>query len=158
MRVSKLAVATGLAIGVVMGLVFVVPSGGRAVAQARVETPAGQQQLTPTQAQTTRPSSATYSYTAQPGDSYSLMARKAVQTYGKKYKVNLSGAKILFAEAHLALAAGMPYLDLDQKVEMPESLVKQWVDSAQKLSPTEEAAWNYYTQFVDFNTNRVGQK
>jgi hypothetical protein len=98
-----------------------------------------------------------YSYTAQAGDSYSLMARKAVQTYGIKNKVKLSQAKIVAAETNLTLEAGSPYLDLGQKVELKESSVKSWVEKAQKLSAADEAAWNVYAQGANFNTNAVGQ-
>jgi hypothetical protein len=58
-------------------------------APAQPEQPAGPQQA---------PAEAAYSYVAQSGDSYSLMARKAVQTYGLTSQTNLSQAQIIFAE------------------------------------------------------------
>ncbi|MBI2285661.1 hypothetical protein HYU82_02465, partial [Candidatus Saccharibacteria bacterium] len=76
----------------------------------------------------------TYSYVAQTGDSYTKMARKAVQTYGLKNKVNLSPAGIIFAETNLTRAAGSPQLNLGQKVEIKESTVHEWVDKAQDLT------------------------
>jgi len=97
-----------------------------------------------------------YAYVAQPGNSYTLMARKAVQTYGKKFKVNLSPAKIIYAETNLTQQAGSPLLDLSQGVGISEAAIKQWVDRARTLSAAQEAAWNYYVQFVDFNTDAVG--
>jgi hypothetical protein len=114
------------------------------------------------QAQTNNPSSAsakpiTYAYTAQQGDSYTLMARKAVQTYGKKAKIKLSAAKIIYAETNLTQQAGSPHLHVTQKVNITESTVKQWVDKAQALTPQQEAAWNYYVQFANFNTDKVGE-
>lgn len=99
----------------------------------------------------------TYSYTAQPSDSYSKVARKAVQTYGLKEKINLSQAGIIYAETNLALAAGSPALNVGQKVEIKESAIHEWVDKASKLTEAQTAAWNYYVQFVDFNTNNVGE-
>jgi hypothetical protein len=98
-----------------------------------------------------------YSYVAQPGDSYSLMSRKAVQTYGLKNKVNLSQAQIIYTETHLTQSAGSHDLNVGEKVSITESTIKSWVDKAQKLSDADEAAWNYYVQFANFNTNSVGQ-
>lgn len=99
-----------------------------------------------------------YSYVAQPGDSYSLMARKAVQTYGLKNEVALSEAAILYAEANLAKQAGEPQLEVGQHVEITEATVADWVELAQKLSESELANWKYYTQFANFNTDAVGQE
>jgi hypothetical protein len=102
-------------------------------------------------------SNSTYSYTAQDGDSYSLIARKAIQTFGLKMKVSLSQAKIIFAETKLTQAAGSPDLTVGQKITVKESDVKNWVDQAKKLTSTQEQAWAYYAQFADFNTNNVGE-
>lgn len=120
----------------------------KATAQVRQQTTQNQQQNT---------STVVYKYIAQPGDSYSKMARKAIQTYGIKNKVNISNAKILFAETNITQQAGSPFLDLSQNVEIKESVVKDWVEKAQKITITQEAAWDAYSSGVDFNTNNVGQ-
>lgn len=104
-----------------------------------------------------KPTIVSYKYVAQAGDSYTLMARKAIQTYGIKNKVTLSKAKIIAAETWITQAAGSPYLDLNQSVELKESTVKDTIERAQKLSPSEEAAWATYVAGVDFNTNSVGE-
>ena len=99
-----------------------------------------------------------YSYVAQQGDSYTLLARKAVQTYGKKFNVKLSLADIIFVETNLTQAAGSPQLEIGQQVEVDETTVKDWVERASDLSAEAEAGWDYYVQFVDsFNTDSVGQ-
>lgn len=100
---------------------------------------------------------AAYKYVAQAGDSYSLMARKAVQTYGITNKVNLSQAKIIAAETWITQAAESPELTLDQSVEIKESIVKDNIDKASKISAEAEAAWAQYAVGVNFNTNAVGQ-
>lgn len=100
---------------------------------------------------------ATYKYVAQAGDSYSLMARKAVQTYGLTNKVNLSEAKIIAAETWITQAAESPELTLDQSVEIKESIVKDNIDKASKISAEAEAAWAQYADGVNFNTDAVGQ-
>lgn len=104
-----------------------------------------------------RDSATTYSYVAQKGDSYSLIARKAVQTYGITNKVNLSEGQIIFAETNLTQEAGSPALAAGQKVEIKQETVKSWVEKAEKLSDTQKTAWSYYAQFANFNTNAVGQ-
>jgi hypothetical protein len=100
---------------------------------------------------------AVYSYVAQPGDSYSQIARKAVQTYGIDNKVNLSQAQIIYTETMLTQAAHSPFLNQGQKVSVKQADVKTWVEKAQKLTAAQEAAWQVYTVGVDFNTDRVGE-
>ena len=98
-----------------------------------------------------------YSYVAQPGDSYTKMARKAIQTFWITEKIDVSQAGIIFAETNLTKAAGSPALDVGQKVEIKVPALNEWVDKAQELTDAQEATWDYYVQFVDFNTNGVGQ-
>jgi hypothetical protein len=101
--------------------------------------------------------SVVYTYTAQPGDSYTKMARKAVQTYGLTEKVNLTQAGIVFAETNLTQQAGSPEINQGQKVEIKQSDVKTWVDKAKGLTEAQQTAWNYYVQFVNFDTSNVGE-
>ncbi len=98
-----------------------------------------------------------YEYTAQPGDSYIQMARKAVQTYGIETDSQIGAAGVLFAETNLASAAGWPILNEGQTVQISKESVKEWFDRAGELTDSEKAAWNYYVPYVDFNTNRVGE-
>ncbi len=102
-------------------------------------------------------SSESFDYVAQPGDSYSLMARKAIQTYGVNNSVNLSGAQIIFAETNMTIEAGSPVLTLGQTVSINESTVKQWIESAQELTEEQQAMWQPYANNANFNTNAVGQ-
>lgn len=97
-----------------------------------------------------------YSFTAQEGNSYSQMARKAVQAYAAKNKVKISEAGIVFAETNLTQAAGSPELSVGQKVEIKKADVKQWAKKATKLSEAEQAAWQAYVPYVNFNTDGVG--
>lgn len=110
------------------------------------------------QAETTQvPAEKAYKYVAQPGDSYTQFARKAVQTYGIVEKVNLSKVQIVFAETTLTQNAGSPLLAINETRSLSESSVKTAVEQAAKLSATQIAAWDVYTVGVDFNTNNVGQ-
>ncbi len=98
-----------------------------------------------------------YTYIAQAGDSYSVLARKAIQTYGIETKTDLSGAQIVYVETNLTLLAGSPELNEGQEVKIAESTVKDWVEKAKDLSAEEQAAWDYYVQFVNFDTSKNGE-
>lgn len=98
-----------------------------------------------------------YTYIAQPGDSYSQMARKAIQTYGIVHNITMSPAAIVFAETGLTQAKGSPLLTEGQEIVINETDVQHWVEAAQNLSQDQQAAWAYYAQFADFNTNAVGE-
>lgn len=105
---------------------------------------------------TTTPKVVTYDYVAQSGDSYTLMARKSVQTYAKKNKINLSSAQIVYAETNLTQQAGSLELNLGQTVKIDQATVKAWVDKAAKLSAADQAAWVPYTTNANFDTSAVG--
>ena len=109
-------------------------------------------------ATTSKPAnSAVYNYTAQAGDSYTVLARKAVQTYGINEKVSLSPAQIVAAETNLTVDAGSIELNEGQTVTIKKSEVKAAVDAAKKLSADMLTAWQAYVPYVDFNTNAAGQ-
>ena len=100
----------------------------------------------------------TYEYIAQPGDSYTVLARKAVQTYGILNKVKLSLAQIIAAETTLTVNGGSQLLNEGQNVNFDTTTVKSAIDGAQKLSAADLANWQQYVADVDFNTNKAGQK
>jgi hypothetical protein len=110
-----------------------------------------------TQPRTQTSAEVTYQYVAQPGDSFSLIARKAVQTYGLSSKTRLSHAQIIYVETNLTREAGSPELNEGQKVGIEESRIKAWVEKAAKLSAAQQQAWSTYAQLADFNTDHVGQ-
>lgn len=126
---------------------------------AQEQGPAVEQQEEPAAepAQESAQSESPYQYVTQPGDSYTLMARKAIQTYGIVNNVELSQAQILMAETHLTQEAGEPYLAVGQEVTIGEAAVEKWVEAAQELSEEKEAAWQHYVPLADFNTDDVGE-
>lgn len=101
--------------------------------------------------------SESYNYKAQSGDSYSEMARKAIQTHGLEHNFNFSGAQIIFAETQITNEAKPGLLSVGQEVKISKALVKKYADKAVKLTDVQQKAWNTYVKFVDFNTNKVGQ-
>lgn len=99
-----------------------------------------------------------YVYVAQPGDSYTLMARKAVQTLGLQEEVDLSPAQIIFAESNLTKEANAGQLEIGQQVEISVETVRKWVEAAEELSVAQVQAWQPYAQYADFNTDHVGEE
>lgn len=98
-----------------------------------------------------------YSYTANAGDSYTQLVRKAVQTYGIVHKENLGNARIVAIETIASEQAGWPLIAEGQVVSFGESAVKTWVDQAKKLSDADVAAWATYTPYIDFDTRGIGE-
>lgn len=98
-----------------------------------------------------------YEYVAQAGDSYSKIARKAVQTYGIVNDVSLSEAQIIYAETVLTRNAGAPLLNVGQTISMDEADVREVVESANELDEATKSLWAQYAVGVDFNTDSVGE-
>lgn len=150
LRKTKLAAFLGFAAGTaIFALAFV------AVQPAQTANAAAKPAASNTKKSST--DKTVYHYVAQPGDSYTQMARKAVQTYGKVHHVNLQNAQIIYIETNMTQADGSPLLNLGQKVDVSAQTIEDWIAKAQKLTPEQLAAWQYYVQFVDFNTDHVGQ-
>lgn len=105
---------------------------------------------------TTAAKPTTYDFVAKAGDSYTVMARKSVQTQASKDKIKLSNEQIVFAETNLTIVAGSPSLNLGQGVKIDRATVKAWVDKATKLTDAQKAAWTPYTLNVNFDTSKVG--
>ena len=103
------------------------------------------------------PETSEYTYRAQSGDSYTQLARKAVQTYGINNNINLTPAGIIYAETNLTHEASSGNLTVGQEVSIDAQLVKKWVESAQNLPKSEQVAWNAYVPFVNFNTDNIGE-
>lgn len=91
-----------------------------------------------------------FAFTAQHGDSYTVLARKAVQDYAKASGVKLTKAHIIAAETVLAQNAGSPELAVGQKVTLKTTNVKDAVDGARALSASDLAAWETYVPYVQF--------
>lgn len=150
-RISKTLTLSSLLAFVLVASVLVV-GRGRAVAQELIQNDQAEQQQAIEENK-----DEVYSYVAQPGDSYSLIARKAVQTYGIINKVDINQAQIIFVETNMTISAGSPALMKGQKVEVKVSVIKDWVEKAQKLTKEQQSAWDVYAKRANFNTNKVGQ-
>lgn len=102
-------------------------------------------------------SDSNYTFTAQSGDSYSLIARKAIQIYGIENEQTLSEAEIIAAETWLTQDANSPLLNEGQEVSLSATAVQGAVDRAMDLSDEQEALWQPYADNANFDTNNVGE-
>lgn len=116
------------------------------------EDHSNEQKATKAEAQTNA-----YSYTANSGDTYAQMVRKAVQTYGITAKKDIGTARIVAIETKASEQAGWPYLNEGQVVSFNDSLIKTWVDEAMKLPAADVAAWQAYVSSVNFDTRNIGE-
>lgn len=94
---------------------------------------------------------ADYTYTAEPGDSYTLMARHAVESFSKANDKTVSQAQIIAAETFLTQEAGEPMLLIGDEVTLSNTKVADAIERAMNLSDTDEAAWETYVPYVDFS-------
>ncbi len=95
-------------------------------------------------------------YTARSGDSYTVLARKAVQAYAAASQTEVSQAQVVAAETFLTVDAGSPFLNFGQKVTLDKGVVSKAVKKAQALSAAEIAAWQTYVPYVNFDTSNNG--
>lgn len=145
-----------ITVAVLTGVVFGSFLGTMVLIQPPVQAQDNQQPAT-NQTQPQTKTNDTYEYVAQPGDSYSVLARKAVQTYGLENKVSLSEAQIIAAETWLTINADSPLLDEGQAVSIDKRTVKDQVERAQKLSKAKQALWQPYVAGVNFDTRNNGE-
>ncbi|MCA9338229.1 hypothetical protein KC949_01610 [Candidatus Saccharibacteria bacterium] len=89
--------------------------------------------------------------TAAEGDSYTVLSRHAVAQYAKDAGVTVTPAQAVAAETFLTQDANAPELEVGQKVTVNKADVANAVKKAQALSADEQAAWEVYVPYVDFN-------
>lgn len=167
MKTKLTTLLPGVAVALVVGVAVVAVAPQRAHVAAKSDTTKSQPKKSDSSKKTTdqqpkksTKSSATpanYTYVAQPGDSYTLFARKAIETYAQQQKINLSQNRIIYAETNLTIAAGSPYLNVGEQESLSGATVKSWVTNAVNLSDAQAALWDVYVPAVNFDVSGVGQ-
>lgn len=76
-----------------------------------------------TEAPKQKTGSKNFVYTAKPGDSYTALARDAIEEYATANKVTITSAQKLQIESDLAVNAGLPLLEIGQVVEIEKEAV-----------------------------------
>lgn len=74
-----------------------------------------------------------FTYIAEPGDSYTVLADRAVQKYAAENKLTITEAQQLQAAATLAANAGSPWLEIGQEIAIQQSDVSVTI---QAIAPT----------------------
>lgn len=153
---QRAVLTVGLFVFAALGVQLILPAQQVSAQGQEEQSQQEQQETEEREAEQSQPAGS-YQYVAQPGDTYSQMARKAIQTYGIVNRVNLSQAQIMMAETNMTLEAGSPILTTGQQVEITNAAVEKWVENAQKISDASESAWQEYAKYADFNTDNVGE-
>lgn len=85
-----------------------------------------------------------YSYTADRGDSYSILARRAISEHSVGINLKLTSSQRIAAETTIITAAGFPRLSVGQKVTFSYIDIKDAVSEAQVLSAEQLMIWQPY--------------
>lgn len=115
---------------------------------AQAEQPPVEQQTT------TAPAS--YEFVAQPGNSMSVMARRAIQLYDQKTDdITLPEPCIIAAETNIVQSLGPRWLREGEQFKIDESVVSDWARKANGLTEEQRAAWKVYSDNANFTLNDV---
>lgn len=113
---------------------------------------ADQQPTAPPQAAAAAP----YEFTAQQGNSMSVLARRAIQLYDEKSNdIALPEPCIIAAETHIVQTLGPRWLNLGEKFKIDESVVAEFARKANELTEPQRAAWKVYSDNADFTLTDV---
>lgn len=102
----------------------------------------------PTDSTNKTPPAKSYTFVAQPGDAYCLFARSAISDYNKANNLNLTGAQRIAAETFIISDAGFPRLTIGQQVTFSHDTIKNAVDKAMSLSPSQLDNWQPYADLA----------
>ena len=86
-----------------------------------------------------------YTYIVQEGDSYSIIARRAISEHGGS---SLSSAQKIAAEAKLVEQAGWPEVDAGQSVKIDGTALSQAISSARSMTADEQQMWQSYADDI----------
>ena len=89
---------------------------------------------------------AAYEYVAGTGESYTALARRSVA----KLDAKLTLAERVAAETKLSEEAGMPSLEIGQRVSLKKDDISAALKWAKGLTAEEKAAWQYYADQVSW--------
>lgn len=101
-----------------------------------------------TTADKAKDSANTYNYTAAAGDSYSLLARQAIDDYATNTTTGLTNAQRVAAESTIVSDAGFPELRVGQAVSFYGDDVKAAVEASKQLSAAQLALWQPYADLA----------
>ncbi len=99
---------------------------------------------------------ASYEFVAQPGNSMSVMARRAVQLYDEQSAdISLPEPCIIAAETKIVQASNPRHLAIGENVRFDGSVVAEQARIAATLTEDQKAAWSVYSNNANFDTSNV---
>ena len=85
-----------------------------------------------------------FDYVAGTGESYSALARAAIA----KTDNTLTHAERVAAETKMTQDAGVPYLEIAERITINKSVVNEAIAWAKSLTPDQQAAWQPYADMI----------
>lgn len=148
----KKATHLGLFLGVFMGVLVIGTSLASAEANGKIseDDTTTTAQTEPAPAGQSATSNDGYQFTARPGDSLSLITRRAIQVYAKAQKVELSPAQAIFCETRLTQQLGNREIEIGEQINVPFKDLEACVAASRELTDAQREAWNTYAGQVDF--------
>lgn len=95
-----------------------------------------------------KPVEKSFTFVASSGDNYSQFARSAISDYATNNNLKLSGAQRIAAETFIISDAGFPGLAIGQQVTFSNDTIKNAVDKAMSLSPSQLINWQPYANLA----------
>lgn len=102
-------------------------------------------QVTQQPANTPKAKPDSYTYVVQEGDSYSIIARRAISEHGGS---SLNAAEKIAAESKLVEQAGWPEVDAGQSVKIDSAALSQAINSARSMTADEQQMWQSYADDI----------
>jgi hypothetical protein len=105
--------------------------------------------------QTNTQATGTYEFVAQPGDSLTVLVRRALQLYQQSKNITLGSGAEMYTETNVTQSLGNGLLEVGQPVSVPASLLQQYIDSSQGLTPDQNDNWAHYAETASFQLDTV---
>lgn len=138
--IKKLSIVTSVALGVSVFCVVSTTANAESADQTEVS-----------QATSSATTEATaYEYTAKPGDSLSKLVRRSIQLLNQAKNNKMTDAAAMYCETNAVQRLGSTYLDIEQKVSVPFSVLQEYIDNAKNLTSEQLARWQKYADRADF--------
>lgn len=97
-----------------------------------------------------------YTFVTAKGQNLSLLVRRALQLYDQKNEaITLTSAAAMFAETNIVKHLESRLLQTGEQVRIEQTLIEEYVQKSQHLSPQRLAAWQRYAKRANFELNHI---
>lgn len=150
MKTLQIAAGVAITAGLAACVVLVRPATAAAQGKGAPDTAPQTQSQTQTQNQAQAGTGNDYQFVARPGDSLSILVRRAIQLYAADKKLTLSPAAAMYCETNVTQRLGSRWLEVSEVVNVPAGLLQQFADSSKSLTPQQISDWTVYANNADF--------